>query len=94
MDSHFLKPNFDSSFVYNSCPCPDWLLPESYPRQQQILSAFWLFLPHEDHFHSLTPQQTLRKHLLRARERAKGTPSPILLGPPKGSYDSIHWLGK
>lgn len=37
MDSCFLRSNFDSSLVNNSCPSPDWLLPASYRREQQIL---------------------------------------------------------
>lgn len=90
----FLRSNFDSSFVNNSCPSPDWLLSATYPRQQRILSAFWVFLSRQDHVIPSLLHQMLMKHLLSARHCGKGMSYSISVGPPNRSYYSIHRLGK
>lgn len=54
VDSHLLRSNSDPSFGYSSCPSPGRPPPAPHPRKLQVLSACWVFLPHQDRFHSLT----------------------------------------
>lgn len=94
VDSCFRRSNFDHSLMYGPCLCSDRLyLPFLPASRRSSLHSGCFFLSRTIFMDSL-PYRVFIKHLLSARHCAWGTSYPISLNPLRGSYYSIHRLGK